>query len=773
MKYKLKRAIERPQLKTKDDIAVEVNSSFEQLTHYSSEAIVGKSIDEVQKMLKYYYSTPIANLETTNKFYIFTANNNPREVIIDCDKTSENEKTYIIEEVKNSRIENKFLFLQHLLNDSKIGVSIYSLPDFVILYSNDSHLVKNSAPYNNRENYLGKVLKDTLTIEEWQYICSKLSFQHYLTQKEEAFIDASQKTTYWDTQITPIIEGGKGKYLIKTCFDVSEKVINRKLAEERNSKLEAIIDNMTEEVAIFDISGKFTMLNKAAKKSPFFKTEKIIDAESYDTFSKRLDENGAQIALEDMPSRKVLNGEVFTGYRVDSIFDDELYFREISGTPIYDENGDFIAGVLVCNDISQRLIKEEQKLLKIQFELIEKTINSLELPYSISSYPDFKIKFMNSKSFADVQSFNKSINTLSDIIGKNLIELFNYSDAEKLEIKSKLKHMEIKSERNFYLQREVIMGDRNTFIKIMFQPLFNLKDQITEIVTIGLDITDEVNEKKKVEEILRLQDEMFFNISHELRTPLNSIYCANHLIDTIIKGEMTELNNKTINNYTDIIKQNCYRFTKLINNIIDASKLEAGYSDIQLSNKNIVYVIEEIVQSVSDFIKDKGIKMIFDTDIEEKIIACDPYMLERVILNLISNAIKFSKSDGTIFVNIYDRGKEVEINVIDNGIGIDLKQQKNIFNRFHQVDKSLKRNAEGSGIGLSLVKAIVELHGGTISVESTIGKGSSFKILLPVYTIDEKTEGNENRKLQSNKIEMMQIEFSDIYSITEKTVKNL
>lgn len=104
-------------------------------------------------------------------------------------------------------------------------------------------------------------------------------------------------------------------------------------------------------------------------------------------------------------------------------------------------------------------------------------------------------------------------------------------------------------------------------------------------------------------------------------------------------------------------------------------------------------------------------------------------------LNLISNAIKFSNPGGSIFVNIFDKNDTVEIWVEDTGVGIEAKYLNDIFERFQQVDKSLSRNAEGSGIGLSLVKSIVEMHGGNISVESEVGKGSIFKIKLPVRTI--------------------------------------
>lgn len=264
--------------------------------------------------------------------------------------------------------------------------------------------------------------------------------------------------------------------------------------------------------------------------------------------------------------------------------------------------------------------------------------------------------------------------------------------------------------------------------------------------------------------MLKMQDEIFANISHELKTPLNVIFSSNQLLEFYLKNDLLEDNRDKFSKNVNIIKQNCYRLTKLINNIVDLSKIESGFLKLNLYNENIVQVVEDTVQSVSEHIKGKGISIVFDTNTEEKIIACDPEKIERVILNLISNAIKFTNMDGRIFINILDKGDSVEIAVKDTGIGMDKKHLDNIFERFHQVDKSLSRNAEGSGIGLSLVKSIVELHSGKISVDSTPGEGTIFRIEFPARTVkNEKVI--EQIKTMNNKIEMIKIEFSDIYSI--------
>lgn len=131
-------------------------------------------------------------------------------------------------------------------------------------------------------------------------------------------------------------------------------------------------------------------------------------------------------------------------------------------------------------------------------------------------------------------------------------------------------------------------------------------------------------------------------------------------------------------------------------------------------------------------------------------------------MNLISNAIKFTDKGGSIFVNIYDKGNSVEIMIKDTGVGMDKKHVDNIFKRYHQIDIYLSRNAEGSGIGLSIVQSIVTLHDGKISVKSRLDEGTEFKIELPAKIVGSSKVTDEIKSI-NRKIEMINIEFSDIY----------
>jgi two-component system sensor histidine kinase ChiS len=284
-----------------------------------------------------------------------------------------------------------------------------------------------------------------------------------------------------------------------------------------------------------------------------------------------------------------------------------------------------------------------------------------------------------------------------------------------------------------------------------------------------IDILNAENNEsnKKVEELMeynKLKTEFFTNISHELKTPLNVISSTVQLLKSL--DESKQLGDERIKYYFDIMNQNSFRLLRLINNLIDTTKIDGNYLSFHLASGNIVYVIEELVQSVADFVSSHDINIIFDTEVEEKIILFDEEKIERIILNLLSNAVKFTDINGSIFVNIYDKEDFIEISIRDTGIGIPEDKLDFIFERFAQVDKSTTRNNEGSGIGLALVKSLVEMHGGTICVKSEIGKGSEFIVALPVKTPDtiELQSNMVSKEFSKSKCEEnLKIELSDIY----------
>lgn len=228
----------------------------------------------------------------------------------------------------------------------------------------------------------------------------------------------------------------------------------------------------------------------------------------------------------------------------------------------------------------------------------------------------------------------------------------------------------------------------------------------------------------------KFKNDYFVNLSHELRTPINIILSVLQLLNSLEdSGNVTKEKTK---HYMEVIKKSSNNLLKIINDIIDSSKIESGaYKIKKQDNVDIVYLVEETALNMSDYIKEKGIELIIDPEIEEKIICCDPKEIERCIINLIGNAVKFTESGGTIKVLINEDDNLVSISVEDTGLGISKDDQEFIFKRFEQGKGSDSTKVSSSGIGLTLVKYIVELHNGRVSLESEENKGSKFTITLP------------------------------------------
>lgn len=274
-----------------------------------------------------------------------------------------------------------------------------------------------------------------------------------------------------------------------------------------------------------------------------------------------------------------------------------------------------------------------------------------------------------------------------------------------------------------------------------------------------------LEQNEMIKENEKLKIDFFTNISHELRTPVNVIYSAIQVVNSNLGDGDNQ--KKILKRYSHIIKQNCYRLIRLTNNLIDVTRIDANFIGLNTVECNIVEVVEDIALSVAEFTKSNDIELIFDTEIEEKTIFCDVDKIERILLNLISNSIKFINGKGTINVNIFDRGEYILISVKDTGIGIPREKHEAIFKRFIRGDEFLARSTEGSGIGLSLCKAFVEMHGGEISLDSEPGKGSEFRFTIP---LDIKGKYNLNinkieKQSRTNNIEKIAIEFSDIYKM--------
>jgi signal transduction histidine kinase/CheY-like chemotaxis protein/PAS domain-containing protein len=257
---------------------------------------------------------------------------------------------------------------------------------------------------------------------------------------------------------------------------------------------------------------------------------------------------------------------------------------------------------------------------------------------------------------------------------------------------------------------------------------------------------------QRLRELDKLKSQFLANMSHELRTPLNSIIGFSRVILKGIDGPITDLQQQDLT----AIYNSGQHLLNMINDILDLSKLEAGKMEIAFEEINLEDLVNSVMTTAMGLVKDKPVELYQKIASDLPSVKADPIKVRQVILNLISNAAKFT-DEGSIIVKANqqigpDGAPEIKICVTDTGQGISPEDQKKLFQPFSQVDASPTRKTSGSGLGLSICRALVEMHGGQIGLESEPGKGSSFYFTLPLLDdafIQEKLASNANpsRKL--------------------------
>ena len=277
-------------------------------------------------------------------------------------------------------------------------------------------------------------------------------------------------------------------------------------------------------------------------------------------------------------------------------------------------------------------------------------------------------------------------------------------------------------------------------------PIKNEDGRITGVLKTGLDITAHrrseeklIQAKLEAEEANNFKSEFLANVSHELRTPLNSIIGFSDILIDKVFGELNEKQFRYVNNISTSGKH----LLVLINDILDLSKVEAGKMELHYSEFSIDCVFEEVKAVLSPLIQVKSLEATFNVESDCTTLEADRGRIIQILYNLVSNAIKFTPNGGKVSVYCKESGNRALISVIDTGIGISAEDQVKLFKPFTQLDASTTRQYCGTGLGLALVKKIVNLHQGDIWVESDPGKGSNFTFSLPLRKPLELRKANE------------------------------
>ena len=260
-----------------------------------------------------------------------------------------------------------------------------------------------------------------------------------------------------------------------------------------------------------------------------------------------------------------------------------------------------------------------------------------------------------------------------------------------------------------------------------------------ELATTSTELAHALN---RAQEVDRLKSEFFANISHELRTPLT-------LILSPVDELLVRLRPSAERDALKVVRRNAMRLLRMIDDLLDLARLEAGGLRLRLMQVDVEKLAERTAGNAAPTAKAKGVEMVFSSEGEPPEMFGDPHRIEIVLTNLVGNAIKFTPPGGRIEVSVFHNPAGTSVEVTDTGPGISREEQQRIFDRFHQTETSERRRQGGVGIGLALARELAQLHGGSLTVESEVGEGSTFTLFLQSGKDHFHTEIVERRQLQT------------------------
>lgn len=550
-------------------------------------------------------------------------------------------------------------------------------------------------------------------------------------------------------------------------------------------ELEYILDKLPYEIWIKEKDGKYIYINELGAKNVGLSKKEIIGKTDFEFREEDVAKKCLKTDLEVLNT----NSEVFTE-EISLVNKKEISYEVHK----YILNNNKICGnakeISVQKNIHYKLDKMSKDLLyELDYNYKTEIKNMLNELVNI-----FKCKVINLFIYDEENNkLNLYITTSdSNIIENKFIEIpinfniTNISNHEDLINKIVLDNLYTKS-----LDKQIIKNSRNYFLKVADKLIgllnicydklekYNYNDEVfikeicCKLSGVLMNFKYPSNLKKSYKNILKENIELknciglenmkinfLANISHEFKTPINIINSTIQLLFLLINKR--ELDEPTLKKYLKYIKQNTYRLLRLVNNVMDTTKIDNGFYKLNFKNNNIINIIEEIVLSTAEYIKYNNKEIIFDTDQEDIVLACDIDSIERIMLNLISNALKFTNDNGKIEVNITTDKEKVFVKVKNTGTVIAKENAEKIFKKYVQGTSIYDRTVEGCGIGLYLTKYLVECHKGKIWINTSCKDGAEFIFYIPIKKI--KNELNISKIESNSKLEKCSIEFSDIYS---------
>lgn len=744
--------------KTADFRVLDINSSFEEMFKCKEENILGKRMMDIlpdffdQKCDWYllFEEAVSSKKGITKGLYIKCLNGWFNINILNC-----NEDYFVVTLMRINKTEG---FMKALTDN---------LPFAAWAKDETGRYIAVNKKYEKDIGFSFDKIKGKTDIEIWPPHLAKQYMDEDCEVMNEGRIkhikDFFLSGIWYETYKAPYYdENGNITGTIGFSINITQEKMAKKELEQRNKFLKILINANPDFISYKDINGIYTILNYSLASRYYGKKEEELIGKS----CKDIICNGEVCKTITIQDNEIVSEKQTKTYEETlKLADGSIRSYETIKVPCFDEERNVIGVLAISRDITQRInaenkLRESEEKFRQLVENIDGMFLIRENEQIIYASPGYEQIFGRS-----CEELYKSPRSFLDAVHpEDRNKFLEYRHGFK---ENTVDNAYLKINFNEYLEETFRVIRPDGEIRWVWMKSFPVTDEGGRVVrrlSIGHDITAIKEAEARLE---RLRMEFFANLSHEFRTPLNLVFSSLQMMDLKLRGN-TCSNTSSIEKYMNIIKQNSFRLLRLINNLIDTTEMDAGYFEYFPENEDIVTYIRKIVDSVDKFLGDKDIKLAFHTEIEKKIIAFDIDKMERIILNLLSNAIKFNKPEGKIEVNISIDDKFVAIHVKDTGIGIPEDKLQDIFQRFKQIHDRLTKVSEGSAIGLSLVKSLVEMHNGTINVKSSLGEGTEFIIRLPNVLVesDKIMFLNKNHIASNSRNERVQIELSDIYGLS-------
>lgn len=363
-------------------------------------------------------------------------------------------------------------------------------------------------------------------------------------------------------------------------------------------------------------------------------------------------------------------------------------------------------------------IERSQNQLIIRNQIFKNLFKNMPVPVILLNLKNGRILFTNTALLALVNS-----KSLKNIINKKITSIIDFDDESLFRSENNINFNKIYEAK--VLNNEKIRSLEIQFIEIIKEneECMMIISDMTETIEIN-EIESRIESKKNQEKI---RSDFLSSISHDLKVPISVICSAMQLENLLIE----EKNFEQVKKYTSIARDNCMALITLTNNLIDNSRLSFNFLQASLEKCNIVEFIEDYTIRFIEYTKMNGLNLVFDTDEEEIYIDIDIHFMERVILNLISNSVKYTPNGGSLYIDIKNHSNFCEVRFKDTGVGMDRDFIDKAFDRYSIGENEKFARKKGTGIGLFVVKSLIELQGGKVKIESQVGCGTT--IIMKFY----------------------------------------